>query len=103
MHLRAAVCDPASWGHPNLLHCARAMPDGLQPLSAWWPPQVLSPSLSGGMLMQVMAFLSAVRSPAVLRSVRAAAKPMLIAAACQYAALMALLLPIKIILRLVSC
>lgn len=42
------------------------------------------------------------RSAAVHGAIRKALKPILIAAAAQYAALMALLVPVKILLRIVS-
>jgi hypothetical protein len=50
---------------------------------------------------KALAFLAACRSPAVLRSIKRAAKPLVIAAISQYLALMALLAPINLALRLV--
>jgi hypothetical protein len=53
-------------------------------------------------ILQVLAFVSACRSAAVRASVKKAAKPILIAAAAQYAILMALLLPVNALLRAVA-
>ncbi|KAI8476208.1 MAG: hypothetical protein J3K34DRAFT_401559 [Monoraphidium minutum] len=52
--------------------------------------------------LAALAFVAACRSPAVLRSLKRAAKPLLISALAQYAALMALLAPVHLTLRLVA-
>lgn len=63
---------------------------------------LLNPAPSDPLVKQTVAFLRALRSPAVRRGVKRAAKPLFIAALAQYLVLRALLLPVSMALKLVS-
>ncbi|GBF98083.1 hypothetical protein Rsub_10312 [Raphidocelis subcapitata] len=63
--------------------------------------QALSDHLAS-VYLAVLAFVRALRSPAVWAGVKRAAKPIVIAAVAQYLVLRALLLPVSLVLRLVG-